>query len=168
MPTAHVTVKDFWLPRGKKRWVLKDMNDTLFGVPESMSNKVQKGISYNLTYKEDQWNGRTYLVVENVQPAQEQPIIPAGYQQPISTQRATQPMSDTSKDMHIFTCGAYNSLLRNPSINPLELSTSEKIKFVTEQMEIFRLTLGRKPSDRIETGKPSLREDMDDEIPNFR
>lgn len=68
MPMATVMVKDFWLPNGKKRWVAKTDSGVMYGIPEALSSQIRKGGSYDFAYKEDKWNGRTYLVVEGIFP----------------------------------------------------------------------------------------------------
>lgn len=165
MPTANVMVKDFWLPEGKKRWVLKAQDGTMYGVPEALSSRVSKGQSYELTYKEDNWNNKTYLVVLSISPAGQSGPGPSGRPEARPSNQPSQrpaPVQDTNKDMHIFVCGAYNNALSNTNIDPFGVTTSEKLKFITEQMEIYRMTLGKKREDRIESGPDS---DMNDEIP---
>jgi hypothetical protein len=68
MPNATVTVKDIWLPEGKKRHVLKAQDDKLYGVPAALAGQIIKGSSYELAYKIDNWNNKQYMVVEGVLP----------------------------------------------------------------------------------------------------
>lgn len=169
MPMMTITVQGTEAPKpGKKRGRIKSETGMLFQANPELIEKVSMGMAYEIAYKDEKFGDVSYRVVEAIYPA---PISGGPTRAPTAAPRAT-PMPATapeySKDMHIFVCGAYNNALANPSIDPFGLTTSDKLKFVTEQMEIYRLTLGRKPEDRIETGnRQSFKDEMNDEIPGF-
>lgn len=81
MPVATVMVQDKWLPSGKKRWVIKASDGTLYGAMPNLADHIDKGKSYDLAFKVDNWAGKSYNVVEGVMP-------PTGAAPPVSAPTA--------------------------------------------------------------------------------
>jgi hypothetical protein len=78
--------------------------------------------------------------------------------------------ADVNRNRHIFVCGAVNSTLSNPSINPLEMTQSERAQLTASWMGVYDMTLGRPQTAAAPKPKPkeeeeSLADQMDDEIP---
>lgn len=165
MPMMTITVQGTEAPKpGKKRGRIKSETGMLFQANPELIEKVIMGSDYEIAYKDEKFGDVSYRVVEAIYPAGSKAPSPAP--RPggsVGQQRSAAPAPDTSKDMHIFVCGAYNNALANPSIDPFGLTTSDKLKFVTEQMEIYRLTLGRK--GQLPPKQEGVDPDFDDEIP---
>lgn len=70
MPTVTIQVAGTEAPAyGKKRGRIKDTNGTLYQALPSFLNMVKIGSAYDLTYKDDEFNGTKFRVVEGVAPA---------------------------------------------------------------------------------------------------
>lgn len=70
MPTVRIQVAGTEGPQaGKKRGRIKDTSGTLYQALPSFLGMVQIGGSYDLTYKDDEFNGTKFRVVEGVTPA---------------------------------------------------------------------------------------------------
>lgn len=160
MPMMTVTVQGTEAPKaGKKRGRIKSETGMLFQANPELIAKVKMGETYELAYKDETFGDVSYRVVEAIYPPKSDRAPPAAPSAP----RAAALAPDTSKDMHIFVCGAYNNALSNPTIDPFGLTTSDKLKFVTEQMEIYNLTLGRK--GQLPPKQEGIDPEFNDEIP---
>lgn len=161
MPMMTITVQGTEAPKpGKKRGRIKSETGMLFQANPELIAKVKMGESYELAYKDETFGDTSYRVVEAVYPPKTGGAPAA---QPARQAAASTP--ESNKDMHIFVCGAYNNALANPTIDPFGLTTSEKLKFVTEQMEIYKLTLGRKAGTPISPKPQEVDPEFNDEIP---
>lgn len=70
MPTVTIRVAGTEAPAtGKKRGRIKDESGTLYQAVPDFLNTVKIGQSYELTYKDDEFNGNKFRVVEGVKPA---------------------------------------------------------------------------------------------------
>lgn len=70
MPTVRIQVAGTEGPQyGKKRGRIKDTNGALYQALPSFLGMVQIGGTYDLTYKDDSFNGTAFRVVEGVTPA---------------------------------------------------------------------------------------------------
>lgn len=170
MPMVTITVQGTEAPKpGKKRGRIKSDSGMLFQATPEQIGQVRMGGTYEVAYKDESFGDANYRVVEGIfMPGENGRAPPPPPRVGPQTPNRPAPFTPESKDMHIFVCGAYNNALANPTIDPFGLTTSDKLKFITEQMEIYRLTLGRKPEDRIETGqRQSFKDEMNDEIPGF-
>lgn len=106
MPTVRIQVAGTEGPQaGKKRGRIKDTSGTLYQALPSFLGMVQIGGTYDLTYKDDSFNGTSFRVVEGVTPAiGGAPIAPQttqSYSAPPPRQaqpRSYEPVSDDRGD----------------------------------------------------------------------
>lgn len=101
MPVDTVMVQDKWLPTGKKRWVIKSTEGKLYGAMPGIASRINKGQAYDISYKLDNWGGKTYLVVDGVLP-------PTGTAPPLAAPAASSgPSTSREEDiavLAIFKC----------------------------------------------------------------
>lgn len=159
MPTATVTVKEKWLPQGKKRWVIKGVDGTMFGANADLANAVVAGQTYGVTYKEDHWNGKTYFVVEGIIGQQPQSSIPQGAPPLQQTQQQTQQQyqpQPTTKDEDIATLAIAKEQLRNIKAGDVE-----------EGFHVLKASamMWRKFKSWQKLGPQTTKEEFNDEIP---
>lgn len=70
MPTTTITVKYVNQPRpGKKQGSVKDDNGTIYGVYPDKLSLFQPNATYEIEYKDSEWQGKTYHNIVSVKPA---------------------------------------------------------------------------------------------------
>lgn len=162
--TMKVMAKEAPQP-GRKRGRVKNEAGMLFQASPAILDMLHIGKTYDINYKDDEFNGNKFRVLETFKEVGGPPL-PSSSPNTTYSQQGTgghQGPTTSNKDMHIFVCGAYNNAIANPNVNPFDLTTSDKLKFVTEQMEIYNLTLGRK--GQLPPRQEGIDPEFNDEIP---
>jgi len=157
MPQTTITVAGITPPaQGKKQGKIADTAGNNWNVWGDKLQNYRMGVTYNITYEENEFNNVRYNVIKNAEPAGQ------GTQQttmPLAQPRVAMPPPSvaTPKDEMIFVCGALNHTLANQNISPLELTAMEIGDFVNKLRTVWKGTLGSQKS-RSEG-------EMDDAIP---
>lgn len=162
MNTVTIQVAQVSPPQpGKKRGKISDTQGNTYQAGYPMLNNFQPGGTYTINYKDDSFNGFAFKVIEGLQSAPGTANPP-----PLASQQTTAvPQTHTPKGAHsvndplperIFVCGALNAALGNPNVNPATLTTNQLTVMVKSYREVFARTFG---------GKPTVADELDDEIP---
>lgn len=172
MANIEITVKDVrWPAPGKKTGIVEDTTGKWWGVwPDKLGN-FKAGLSYQITdFDSREFNGKVYYTIRQATPISglqgqqaAQNRMSAGAASPRS-----QGSDDGQRRLDIFVCGAFNNLLSNPNINPVDMSMMDMIdilhKFKGAWMGVFGpspLPVARRP-DPISSGPsdPALNDDI--------
>jgi hypothetical protein len=151
--TAQITVAFVNPPKtGKKRWTIKDKSEVLWGAMPDIAAKFKQGGVYNITYREEAFNGNIYKVVESVlevsAPPANQPAAPGG---------STYKPYDADTQRRIFVCGAMNAILSNTNTIPSNIPSESLVMIINTLCTAYNnsmLSKGQK-----------FDEEMGDEIP---
>ena len=161
--TIHVTEVVPPQP-GKKRGRVKDSSGALYQAGYPLLSSFQPGNSYNIVYKDDSFNNVSFRVIESIQGAAQGGQPQSTPYQPTTTmpqprQQYNVPAPQTHTDPtaeRIFVCGALNAALSNPNMHPATLTSNQVAGMVKVYREAWDRTFG---------GKPTVGDDMNDEIP---
>ena len=152
---------------GKKRGKVIDTSNIAYQAGYPLLGSFQPGQSYNITYKDDSFNGFAFRVIEQATPASGQMQMAVG-QPAVPTQPAPQAFQrapqgrqygrQTDEDLpeRIFVCGALNAALSNTNTIPINLTEAQLTAIVNNLRRVYKRTFG---------GQPTAGDDMNDEIP---
>lgn len=163
MPTATVTVQGKADPeRGKKRGRIKGDTGMLFQADPGFLNQVIVGSTYDLTYRDDEYNGTKFRVVEGVAPSVGRPPAPVPSPGGSTGQRRYEPApSEDRRGEDIATLAIVKEWIgripvgdEGALVHALRVARRAWLKFKS----------GSDP--KIESG-PSMRDEMEDDIPEF-
>ena len=154
MPVAHVQVAYINQPKpGKKRGSIKSADGVLYAAFPDKLSQVTVGGTYDLKYKDDEYQGVVYHVVEEVKSS----TLAASPAAPI----AVASRIDDGTPERIFVCGAINALLSNPNFPLADLSTARVTELVNNLRRSWAATFGIKDAKT-----PQPKNDMDgDAVP---
>lgn len=145
MPSATIIAAKVFPPKaGKKRGTIVTPDEVLYGAMPPILNKVQPGGAYDIEYKEDHFQGKTYLVIEQISPAKNQPQAPAPSAGP--SQQARYGVTDDKKSEQIFVCGAINATLGNAAVDPKNVSAGELLELVNRLRYAWANSFGKPKS----------------------
>jgi len=157
MSQAQITVAGITPPGiGKKQGKIQDSVGNSWNVWGDKLQNYRMGVTYDITYDTNEFNGKTFNVIKTANPAN--PNAQAGQvaAAPQAQQRAAQAMAAPSaRDEMIFVCGIINNALANANVSPFELTPTELIDMTNKARQVWRNTLG----------KVQAADDMGDEIP---
>ncbi len=161
MQTVTVQVASVTWPKpGKKNGTIKDVNGVLYSTPPQFLQNVQQGVMYAISYKQNQFQGQTFNMVETIAPVQggmmpqpqpqTQAAPPAQYVPPQQQQPHQQgkpaghyaAISDRERAEQIFVCGALNNMLSNPTRDPFAISGTELTATVNMLRKVYANTFG--------------------------
>lgn len=157
---------------GKKRWSIFQGED-IYGAMPPVASMINEGFTYEIAYKEDYFNGKTYKVIEGIKQApayvpqqvqaalpnqpnyvpQPQPSRPPAQQ---ATPQGRYAPTDSATAERIFVCGAINAILSNSNV---------PVTTLTENGYVAMINALRKAWERTFGGKPTVSDDLNDEIP---
>lgn len=158
MPVATVTVAGKAAPElGKKRGRIKGIDGMLFQADPSLLDAISVGATYQITYKDDEFNGNKFRVVEGAMPATPGMAMQPAAQAP----QAGRPMSSqqsmpTTKDEDIATLAIAKEQLNK--INPGDVEMGFHVLKSSAMM-------WRKFKSWQKLGPQTVKEDMEDDIP---
>jgi hypothetical protein len=172
MQQINITVADIIAPaEGKKQGKVVDTTGKKWGVWADKLHLYQRGGQYQIiNYKTNNFNGVDYYVIDKIMPLGDTPTKPsyaasASAPTPAPTGKYGAPDDATAE--RIFVAGPLNKLFGNPNVNPLELTTDEIAGVVNNLREVWNRTFGFKFTAPT-TGRTSIPDDMNDEIPDFK
>lgn len=176
MPQAVITVTGITPPApGKKQGRIIDTENQSWNVWGDKLHNYRIGVSYNIGYDTQEFNGHQFNVIKSAEPTNRVPPVTAAPQ--ASPQTYSVAPGFTVKDEMIFVCGAFNNLMSLP--DAWNLTKEQMADKVEDLMWTFQVTLGGKGRPVEETAKqasgpagsptqkPQYRtaQEMDDEIP---
>jgi hypothetical protein len=168
MNTKVITVTSIvWPQAGKKMGAVIDNEGQRWGVWPDKLPGYQQFHTYEIGFKSNDFQGRTYHTIETAKPVgngqTSRLIIPSSSATPNVVPMP--PRQDTAMDdkrrMDIFVCGAFNNIMSNP--NQALLSTSDMIAIVTRLKAVWSATLGPQAQETVERG--SKDGELNDSIP---
>jgi hypothetical protein len=132
MPQTTITVSGIIPPApGKKQGKIADSAGGTWNVWGDKLPNYRMGVTYNITYEENEFNNVKYNVIKNAEPAGQ------GTQQ--TTMPLTQPSASVSpqgvfldRDRQIWVNALLGKCLANPNVDPFNLENTkiaEKAKF---------------------------------------
>jgi hypothetical protein len=174
MADITITVKEVRPPSpGKQKGVLIDASGKWWLVQPQDMNSFSPGYSYRIT-EFDTFTGntgRTFYTIKQFQSIVNNgngaaPRAPA-------PRTSSPPADDTARRMDIFVCGAFNNLLSNANVNPLDLKMMDMVSILNDLRSSWLGVFGPSPlprqqprkEDPISTSQQRSNGDMDDEIP---
>lgn len=163
MKATIVAAKVFQPKPGKKRGTVVTPDEVLYGAMPPILSRVQVGGTYDIEYKEDHFNGKTYLVIEGVWP-----VAGAAPPAPAAAPSHTQPKYGNQTDEtaeRIYAAGIVNNSLANPNVNPFELSARDIAEQTQKARDAWRLTFGAKEPVATRAKVESGNDMHDDAIP---
>ncbi len=164
-----ITVANVLPPgQGKKQASIIDDTGKRWGIAVTeMGNFRQFGSYEILRFKENVFQGKTYYTIEQSVPVTGNPNVsppPSPMQSAVNS--GSYVNTNDQLRMDIFVCGAFNHMMSNPSINPMDI-TGETLVFTVERLKaVWKKTLGPQP-DPISSTKARGGSDreLDDHIP---
>ncbi len=139
---------------GKKQGHIIDSEGNKWNVWGDKLQNYRMGVTYDIIYEENEFNGKTFNVIKTAVPSNAQPVQP---QRQAPQAAPPQVHGFSPKDEMIFVCGALNNAMANPNSDPFRVQTTELITFINLLRTAWRNTLGKPPSQ--------VGVEMDDEIP---
>lgn len=139
---------------GKKQGKIHDTTGKSWNVWGDKLHNYAIGMSYNITYDTNEFNGAQFNVIKTAVVAAEQP--PQAQMAKPQMQPQQYGLAPTAKDEQIFVCGALNNAMANQNINPMMLTGPDIIGLVEKFRMAWRNTLGKVQQNNS---------DMNDEIP---
>jgi len=158
MPVATVTVQELRPPAAdKKRGRIVDVSGTLYQSSPELQATMKVGQNYNVTYKDDEYNGVAFRVAESavLVASQAVPYVPAKTAQANPAPRSSYGATDMATAERIFVCGALNAILSNQNVVPGDLTAAKMIATVHIIRTAWLNTFGGQGADP----------EMGDEIP---
>ncbi len=167
---ATITVQAKQSPAiGKKQGKIQDTNGDLWNVWGDKLQNYREGVTYDIVYETNEFNGHTFNVIKTANPSNQKPSTGAlpqdgwpGPTPPPSVGGIRNgvypphiPQVANAKDEMIFVCGIVNNSMSNANINPFETTLTELIAMVDKARSAWRNTLG----------KSQKADDLADEIP---
>jgi len=163
MSQATITVAQIAPPAiGKKQGKVQDTNGGVWNVWADKLQLYREGVTYNIVYETQEFNGHQFNVIKTSTPANGTPTgspqLQTGVQlpQPAKQQPMFSAPAYTPKDEMIFVCGGFNNVMGNPATNPGTWTVAEMIDLVTKLRTAWRNTFG---------ARPSAGDDMNDSVP---
>ncbi len=155
---ATITVQAKQSPAiGKKQGKIQDTNGDLWNVWGDKLQNYREGVTYDIVYETNEFNGHTFNVIKTANPSNAAP----GHVTPVADPRQVIPrpqpaiQQPNAKDEMIFVCGIINNSMSNANVNPFEITLTELIAMVDKARATWRNTLG----------KSQRADDINDEIP---
>ena len=161
MNSAIITVAGVTPPGpGKKQGHVHDTDGNKWNVWADKIPNYRMGVSYEIKYEENEFNGKTFSVIKTANPANAAPVTPSGHRAPAQPKPSDGwpgpiPHQIDPKAETIFVCGLCNNAMANANVNPFEVTLTELIAFVDKARSAWRNTLG----------KAQRADDLNDEIP---
>lgn len=157
MPQTTITVQAIQSPAiGKKQGKIQDTSGAMWNVWGDKIQNYREGVTYDVTYEEQEFNDRKYNLISKGTPSNAAPRLAAQPKSDGWPGPAPQiSMTGTPKDEMIFVCGVVNNAMSNTNINPFEITLTELIAMVDKARSAWRNTLG----------KSQKADDLADEIP---
>lgn len=157
MNNASITIAQVLLPEpGKKQGKVIDTLGNKWNVWADKLQNYRIGVSYDIKYEENEFNGKTFSVIKTANPSNNPPAHPArAAQKPTDGWPGPILQQPNAKDEMIFVCGVVNNAMSNTNINPFEITLTELIAMVDKARSAWRNTLG----------KSQKADDLADEIP---
>ena len=154
---ATITVAGITPPAiGKKQGHIIDSAGSKWNVWGDKLQNYRIGGTYEITYDQNEFNGKTFNVIKSANPSNAAPSQPSRVEQkPADGWPGPIQQQPSAKDEMIFVCGVVNNAMSNTNINPFEITLTELIAMVDKARSAWRNTLG----------KSQRRDDMDDGIP---
>ena len=146
-----IKVMEKMLPKpGGKQGKVIDQTGKSWQVWENKLNDFQVGNMYRVDkIKASSFNGQQYFLIEQASPVTSDDFKAAA--PVIEQQVAQQHQASTSKDKHIFVCGAFNNAIAANQVNINDGAGC--VEAINKLMKVYAQTLGRKT---ITTGKELL------------
>lgn len=157
MPQAIITIAGITPPgTSKKQGKVTDSYGKTWNVWGDKLQNYRMGVTYDITYEENEYNGTKFYLIKTADPVQAAPPPPQPGNPEPQQRAATQPSQpmNPNKDEMIFICGALNNAFANQNTIPFELTAMEIATFVKKMQQVWRATLGNRAVG-----------DMNDEIP---
>ncbi len=166
MNTQMITIASIQRPQvGKKMWAAIDINNQRWGVWPDKVAALQEGGTYEINFKSNDFQGKTYYTIETAVPVGNVPgaprlILPKsnGVAPP---PRQMEPVDDKRR-MDIFVCGAFNNILSNPNFTP-QMEVAGLAAIVEVLRRVWQRTLGPQAQETVERGARD--NELDDKIP---
>lgn len=164
MTQATITVAGIHPPGiGKKQGHIIDTTGGKWNVWGDKLHNYREGVTYDITYEVNEFNGAQFSVIKSVRPSNAAPGPQPQRQndgwpgpQPRQASAPSAQVAFSPKDEMIFVCGIINNSLSNTNINPFEITPIELIDMINKARQAWRNTLGKAQSNNS---------DMNDEIP---
>ena len=145
MPKATIVVQYINEPKGgRKNGSIKDADGNMWLVPKEELGDYDKGGQYEITYEQFSFKGQDYCSIKEKKKVGGEPVGGVGGH------------GDPQQAERIFVCGAINSTLSNPQVNPLEIGAVRAVQLVNIWRDVYKRTFG---------GEATIQDDMNDEIP---
>lgn len=150
-----------WPKPGKKTGAVIDQSGKKWVVYADKIGQFQQFQTYDIVSKTISFNGRTFDTIESATTGSTGGQSPQPTPTPNRPQGQSYVSNDEQRRMDIFVCGAFNNLMANPSVNPVELSEADMANCINSLKKVWKATLGPKPDPISSSTNP----DMNDEIP---
>ena len=164
MSVTTITVAQKYPPDpNKKRGRIVDTSGVRYQAMPALLDTMTRGEQYKITYKDDEFKGISFKVIEDAVVVS-QPSTPTTSQPTNLTQLS--PVSqygeiNRQKREDIFTQGLAQAEIRNPNFDVSKIATvAGCVSLINKWRQAWINTLGSNPQKG--------RDDMNDEIPDFR
>ncbi len=160
MPQAVITVAGITPPAmGKKQGHIIDTVGGKWNVWGDKLHNYRMGVSYNITYDENEFNGVKFFVIKNADPAGA--AAQAGQAtQPSASPAAVSQSIPSEKDRQIWVNSLLGRCLNNPNTDPFNLERDKIAEKAKLFYDLYDYLFGPKPR----VGQQP-RDDMNDQIP---
>ena len=170
MPQAVITVAGITPPpMGKKQGHIIDTVGGKWNVWGDKLPNYRMGVTYNITYEENEFNNAKFFVIKNAEPAGAAPSSrsepshrePQNPLPPHQSPAAVSQSIVTEKDRQIFVCALMGRAFGNPNTDPFNLERAKIAELGNACFDLFNYLFGPKPKSQGQ----QPRDDMDDAIP---
>lgn len=160
MIPVTITVANVEYPQaGKKQGRITDSTGKMWGVWANEVSNYQQFTSYEvLEYKTNDFKGKTYYTIVRSKPVNLNGggagATPRPTGQPV---RPTPPPVqaydvDVQRRMDIYICGAFNNIMANPGVDPVNMTPEAMISLVNQLKAVWKRTLGPQAQESVQAG----------------
>lgn len=136
-----ITVKEIiWPAQGKRQGKVIDTTGKSWQVwADKLSGFQQDGSYELLEVGASEFQGKTYYTIKSVKPVTHgMRLTPP----PTPTSRPQEHTMDHERRRDIFVCGAVNSILGHPTIDPLTFAGAQLVDIINKLKYVWEQTLG--------------------------
>lgn len=163
MPMMTITVQGTEAPKpGKKRGRIKSETGMLFQANPEIIEGLIMGLPYEVAYKDEKFGDVSYRVVEAIYPKGGAPQLPMHRVGGATQQRVTAPVTEDRRGEDIATLAIVKEWIKS-----IPVGDTGAVVHALKSARSAWLQFKKGTADpKIESG-PSLKDELNDEIPEF-